>query len=52
MVLAWFAGNMHQHTICKIDIKGAFIQTPMEGETIYLKVRKDIVRHIVEEFPE
>jgi hypothetical protein len=43
---------MHQHTICKIDIKGAFIQTPMEGETIYLKVRKDIVRHIVEEFPE
>jgi hypothetical protein len=35
MVLAWFAGNMHQHRICKIDVKGAFVQTPMEGGTIY-----------------
>jgi hypothetical protein len=52
MVLALFAGNMRRHTVCKIDVKGAFMQTPMEGEAIYLKVSKDIVKHIVDEFPE
>jgi hypothetical protein len=52
MVLAWFAGNMGEHSICKIDVKGAFVQTPMEGEAIYLKIGKDLVRHIVVEFPE
>jgi hypothetical protein len=52
MALAWFAGNMEQHTLCKIDVKGAFVQTPMEGETIYLKIGKDITRHIVEQFPQ
>jgi hypothetical protein len=52
MVLALFAGQMTTQTVCKIDVKGAFVQAPMEGETIYLKVGKDIVKHIVEEFPE
>jgi hypothetical protein len=47
MVLAWFAGNMDGHSICKIDAKGAFVQTHMEGEAIYWKIRKDLVRHIV-----
>jgi hypothetical protein len=52
MVLALFAGNMKQHTVCKIDVKGAFVQTPMRGETIYLKVGKDITKHVVELCPE
>jgi hypothetical protein len=52
MVLALFAGNMEKHTICKIDVKGAFVQTPMKGETIYLKVGKDIAKHVVELCPE
>jgi hypothetical protein len=51
MVLALFAGNMATHTVCKIDVKGAFVQTPMEGDTIYLRIGKDIVKHIVDEFP-
>jgi hypothetical protein len=52
MVLALFAGNMEEHTVCKIDVKGAFVQTPMKGETIYLKVGKDIAKHVVELCPE
>jgi hypothetical protein len=48
MVLALFAGNMKEHAICKIDVKGAFVQTPMKGEKIYLKVGKDIAKHVVE----
>jgi hypothetical protein len=52
MVLAWFAGNMGEHSICKIDVKGAFVQTPMEGEAIYLKIGKDLAKHIVAELPE
>jgi glucose-6-phosphate-specific signal transduction histidine kinase len=31
MVLALFAGQMMTQTVCKIDVKGAFVQTPMEG---------------------
>ncbi len=37
MVLVLFAGNLKNHTVCKIDVKGAFVQTPMEGEPIYLR---------------
>jgi hypothetical protein len=36
MALALFAGNMGNHSVCKIDVKGSFVQTPMEGEPIYL----------------
>jgi hypothetical protein len=52
MLLALFAGNMKQHTVCKIDVKGAFVQTPMKGETIYLRVGKDIAKHVVKLCPE
>jgi hypothetical protein len=51
MVLALFAGNMGQHTVSKIDVKGAFIQTPMEGDPIYLHISSDIAKYIIEEFP-
>jgi hypothetical protein len=34
MVLALYAGRLDQYEVCKIDIKGAFIQTPMEGDPI------------------
>jgi hypothetical protein len=33
-------------------VKGAFIQTPMKGEPIYLRVGRDIVKHILEACPE
>jgi hypothetical protein len=52
MVLVLFAGRMQGVSICKIDVKGAFIQTPMKGEPIFLKIGKDIVKHILEAFPE
>jgi hypothetical protein len=51
MVLALFAGNLDNHMVCNVDVKGAFVQTPMEGESIYLRIGKDIVKHIIEEFP-
>jgi hypothetical protein len=51
MVLALFAGNMGQHAVSKINVKGAFIQTPMEGDPIYLRIGGDIVKYIIEEFP-
>jgi hypothetical protein len=52
MVLALFAGRMQGVSVCKIDVKGAFIQTPMKGEPIYLRVGRDIVKHILEACPE
>jgi hypothetical protein len=38
--------------VIKIDVKGAFVQTPMEGEPVYMRVDKKISKHVVEEFPE
>jgi hypothetical protein len=52
MVLALFAGRMQGISVCKINVKGAFIQTPMKGEPIFLKIGKDIIKHILEAFPE
>jgi hypothetical protein len=52
MVLALFAGRMQGISVCKIDVKGAFVQTPMKGEPIYLKIGRDIVKHILEVCPE
>jgi hypothetical protein len=38
--------------VVKIDVKEAFVQTPMEGEPVYMRVDKKISKHVVEEFPE
>jgi hypothetical protein len=32
-------------------MKGAFIQNPMEGDPIYLRIGRDIVMQFIEEFP-
>jgi hypothetical protein len=34
MVLALYAGHLDQYEVCKIDVKGAFIQTPMGSQFI------------------
>jgi hypothetical protein len=52
MVLAAFAGQMDMYEVCKIDVKGAFVQTPMEGELIYMKIGKDLASRIVALYPE
>jgi hypothetical protein len=52
MVLAAFAGQMDMYKVCKIDVKGAFVQTPMEGEPIYMKIGSDLASKIVALYPE
>jgi len=37
--------------VVKIDIKGAFVQTPMKGEPVYMKVDLKISRYVIEMFP-
>jgi hypothetical protein len=36
----------------KIDIKGAFLQTHMEGEPTYMKLNRKMMRYVLELFPE
>jgi hypothetical protein len=52
MVLAAYAGQLDKFEVCKIDVKGAFVQTPMEGEPIYMRIGKDLSSRIVELYPE
>ncbi len=35
----------------KIDIKGAFIQTPMTGEPIYMRIDPKMTKYIIELYP-
>jgi hypothetical protein len=37
--------------VVKIDIKGAFIQTPMTGEPIYMKIDAKMTKYVVELYP-
>ncbi len=52
MVLAAFAGRLDEYEVCKIHVKGAFVQTPMEGEPIYMRIGKDLASRIVALYPE
>jgi len=36
----------------KIDTKGAFLQTPMEGEPTYMKLDRKMTKYVIEMFPE
>jgi hypothetical protein len=36
----------------KIDIKGAFVQTPMKGEPTYMKLDKSLTEHVINLFPD
>jgi hypothetical protein len=37
--------------VVKIDIKGAFVQTPMKGEPVYMRVDPKVSRYVIEMFP-
>jgi len=50
-VLGLVACHKWQVTV-KIDIKGAFLQTPMEGEPTYMKLDKKMMKYVIEMFPE
>jgi hypothetical protein len=36
----------------KIDIKGAFVQTPMKGESTYMRLDKSLTEHVINLFPD
>jgi hypothetical protein len=38
--------------VVKIDIKGAFVQTPMTGETIYMRLDPKMTKYAVGLYPE
>jgi hypothetical protein len=38
--------------VVKIDIKGAFVQTPMKGEPVFMKIDPRISRYVIRLFPE
>ena len=38
--------------VIKIDIKGAFVQTPMKGEPVYMKIDRKISQYVINMFPE
>jgi hypothetical protein len=50
-VLGMVASHKWRVTV-KIDIKGAFLQTPMEGEPTYTKLDQKMSKYVVEMFPE
>jgi hypothetical protein len=37
--------------VVKIDIKGKFMQTPMKGEPVYMRVDPKVSRYVIEMFP-
>jgi hypothetical protein len=40
------------HVTVKIDIKGVFLQTPMEGEPTYMKLDRKMMKYVIKMFPE
>jgi hypothetical protein len=38
-------------TVAKVDVKGAFVQTPMEGELVYMRVDLKITAYVIELYP-
>jgi hypothetical protein len=52
MVLAMYVGRLDEYEVCKIDVKGAFIQTPMEGEPIFMKIGKNLASRVIKLYPE
>jgi hypothetical protein len=38
--------------VCKIDVKGAFIQTLLEGEPIYMEIGKNLESRVTKMYPE
>ncbi len=37
--------------MAKVDIKGAFVQTPMKGPTVYMTIEPKIVRYVMQLYP-
>ena len=50
-VLAMYAG-MSGYLMAKVDIKGAFVQTPMEGPDVYMRIRRKLVAYLLVMYPQ
>jgi hypothetical protein len=46
------AGEKRWRVVVKIDIKGAFVQTPMSGPPIFMRLDPKVVRYAKEMYPE
>jgi len=49
-VLAFYAG-LTGYLMSKVDIKGAFVQTPMTGPPIYLRLNQKIAANVINLYP-
>jgi hypothetical protein len=47
----WLAATKTWRIVVKIDVKGAFIQTPMSGEPTFMKLDPKVSKYAVELFP-
>ena len=43
---------MYGYCMAKVDIKGAFVQTPMEGPDVYMRIRRKLVAYLLEMYPQ
>ena len=50
-VLAFYSTLAASYVMAKVDIKGAFVQTPMEGKPVYIRIDKKVTRYIVALYP-
>jgi hypothetical protein len=37
--------------VAKVDVKGAFVQTPMEGQDVFMKIDRKITKYVVDMYP-
>jgi hypothetical protein len=49
-VVAFYAG-LTGYLMSKVDIKGAFVQTPMTGPPIYMCMRRKLAQQVVDLYP-
>jgi len=49
-VFAFYAG-LTGYLMSKVDIKGAFVQTPMTGPPIYMRMRSKLAKQVVDLYP-
>ncbi len=50
-VLAMYAGKTG-YKMGKVDVKGAFVQTPMVGEPVYMRINKKVAKYAIQLYPE
>mmetsp|Transcript_22436 Transcript_22436/g.32130 ORF Transcript_22436/g.32130 Transcript_22436/m.32130 type:complete len:716 (-) Transcript_22436:89-2236(-) len=49
-VLAFY-NSLTGYLMAKVDIKGAFVQTPMEGKPIYMRMDKKLTAYVIALYP-